>query len=224
VDSLETPNVEEQGLREYAQTAGVILGAGGSKRMGRPKQLINWQGVPFIAQVAITALEAGLMPLIVVTGADQDIIEEALKHFEEALKHLPVHFVHNPNWAAGMSSSMQAGLRALPQNCENVMFLLSDQPQISPLLIRQLLERYARNQGQITAPMVGGQRGNPVLFCRAIFNSLMQVQGDKGGRAVFNQFTVDWLPWMDDRVLMDVDKAGDEQALRKAYFPVELDD
>ena len=214
MDSLETPNVEEKGLREFGQIAGVILGAGGSKRMGQPKQLINWQGVPFIAQVAINALEAGLMPLIVVTGADQDIIKEALKH-------LPVHFVHNPNWAAGMSSSMQAGLRELPQNCDIVMFLLSDQPQISPLLIRQLLERYARNQGQITAPLVGAQRGNPVLFCRATFNSLMQVQGDKGGRGVFSQYDVDWLPWMDDRIMMDVDKAGDEKTLQEAYFPLE---
>jgi len=217
VDSLEALKFEEQALSEHVQTAGVILGAGGSKRMGHPKQLINWQGVPFITQVAINALEAGLKPLLIVTGADQDIIEEALKH-------LPVHFVHNPNWAAGMSSSMQAGLRALPQNCDSVMFLLSDQPQISPLLIRQLLERYARNQGQITAPMVGGQHGNPVLFGRATFNSLKQVQGDQGGRAVFSQFEVDWLPWMDDRILMDVDKAGDEQALREAYYPVESDD
>ncbi|MEA3326683.1 MAG: nucleotidyltransferase family protein, partial [Chloroflexota bacterium] len=194
----------------HVETAGVILAAGGSKRMGCPKQLLNWQGIPFIAQVAQNALEAGLKPLIVVTGADQELIEGTVRH-------LPVQFVNNPDWASGMSSSMKVGLRALPQHCDSVIFLLSDQPQISPLLIRQLLERYAKNRAPITAPMVGGRRGNPVLFGSTTFNALMQVQGDQGGRAVFSQYDVDWLPWVDDRILMDVDRIGDEQALWDAF-------
>lgn len=196
----------------HVETAGVILAAGGSKRMGCPKQLLNWQGIPFIAQVAQNALEAGLKPLIVVTGADQELIEGAVRH-------LPVQFVNNPDWASGLSSSMKVGLRALPQHCDSVVFLLSDQPQISPLLIRQLLERYAKNRAPITAPMVGGRRGNPVLFGSTTFNALMQVQGDQGGRAVFSQYDVDWLPWVDDRILMDVDRIGDEQALWDAFSP-----
>ena len=185
--------------------------------MGRSKQLISWQGIPFIAQVAQNALEAGLEPLIVVTGADQELIEKVIGH-------LPVQFVHNPDWALGMSYSMKSGLKALPQHCGSVMFLLSDQPQISPIMIRQLIERYEINRAPITAPMVGGQRGNPVLFGSSTFKALMQVQGDQGGREVFSQYDVDWLPWMDDRILMDVDKAGDEQSLREVYFPLELDD
>ena len=217
MSSPQSPNLEEQFFSGHGQTAGVVLAAGGSKRMGRSKQLISWQGIPFIAQVAQNALEAGLEPLIVVTGADQELIEKVIGH-------LPVQFVHNADWASGMSYSMKSGLKALPQHCGSVMFLLSDQPQISPILIRQLLERYAKNRAPITAPMVGGRRGNPVLFGSTTFNALMQVQGDKGGRALFSQFDVDWLPWIDDRVLMDVDEAGDEQSLREVYFPLELDD
>jgi molybdenum cofactor cytidylyltransferase len=101
------------------------------------------------------------------------------------------------------------------------MFLLSDQPQVSLILIRQLIERYSINRFPITAPMVAGQRGNPVLFDKITFGSLMQVQGDRGGRAVFDKFPVDWLPWIDDRTLMDVDQEGDESALMDVFFPLE---
>lgn len=193
-----------------AQTAGIILAAGGSQRLGRPKQLLNWQGVPFIRCVAQNALEAGLEPLVVVTGADSEQIEEVISD-------LPVIFVNNIEWQSGMSSSMKAGLSALPETCDSAMFLLADQPQISPHLISQLLERYAKNRASITAPRVNDRRGNPVLFSRKTFKALLAVTGDQGGRAVFNQFEVDWLPWMDARILMDVDEPGDDQALLDAY-------
>jgi molybdenum cofactor cytidylyltransferase len=98
------------------------------------------------------------------------------------------------------------------------MFLLSDQPQISSELIRQLMDRYFQNRKSITAPMVNGQRGNPLLFDRSAFSALAEVEGDRGGRAVINRFEVDWLPWIDNRILMDVDSPGDYERLLWAYF------
>jgi len=71
----------------------------------------------------------------------------------------------------------------------------------------------------ITAPLMEGQRGNPVLFAQETFEALMKVSGDRGGRAVFNQFSVDWLTWVDRRSGLDVDKLGDEGRLMDAYFP-----
>jgi CTP:molybdopterin cytidylyltransferase MocA len=56
-----------------------------------------------------------------------------------------------------------------------------------------------------------------VLFAREVFNSLREVQGDRGGRAVFGQYPVDWLPWADDRILLDVDQQGDYERLLKAF-------
>ena len=206
-----TENVA-RGIAGRGHTAGIVLAAGGSTRLGTPKQLCNWQDEVFICQVIKTALEAGITPLSVVTGAYQEIIENTLKNF-----HLQV--VHNPDWASGVASSMRTGLFALPQSCESVIFFLSDQPQVSPVMIRQLIERYFKNQAPITAPLVAGQRGNPVLFERSTFITLMELQGDRGGRAVFSQFNVDWLPWIDDRVLMDVDEQEEEQALMDAFFP-----
>jgi molybdenum cofactor cytidylyltransferase len=111
---------------------------------------------------------------------------------------------------------MQAGLSALPDDTDSALFLLSDQPQIGPNLIRQLLERYAFNRQPITAPRVHGQRANPVLFAQETFSALRKVEGDRGGRAVFNQFAVDWLDWADERILWDVDEPGDYKRLLEA--------
>jgi molybdenum cofactor cytidylyltransferase len=215
------PNILIGSLREPGQTglvfsvqspiAGVVLAAGGSQRLGRPKQLLMWQGRPFIRQACLNALTGGLAPLIVVTGAEAEQIAAAIDD-------LPVQIVHNPDWAAGQSTSMRAGLAALPQEAQGVMFLLSDQPQVGPDLIRGLVERFYAQRSPITAPQVSGRRGNPVLFARETFDALRQVQGDRGGRAVFSQFAVDWLPWADARVLLDVDGEGDYERMMDAYF------
>ena len=211
IGSLHAANPNEVVSCVHVRTAGVILAAGGSERLGTPKQLLDWQGKPFIQNVVQNALEAGLEPLAAVTGADNEMISASLSTF-------PVKIVHNPDWKSGQASSMQVGLGALPKNCDSVMFLLCDQPQISADLIRQLVDRYAQNRLPITAPLIRDQRGNPVLFSRETFKALMKVEGDQGGRAVFSQFNVDWLPWIDERDLMDVDEMGDLEMLRSAYF------
>lgn len=195
----------------YSRTAGVILAAGGSERLGCPKQLLDWSGKPFIRQIALNALEAGLAPLIVVTGEAHGLITPVLSD-------LPLKCVENPEWRAGQSTSMRVGLAALAKDVDSALFLLSDQPQIDAHLIWQILERYAQNRKPITAPMIRGQRGNPILFSKETFHALGKVEGDRGGRAIFNQFEVDWLPWADDRILMDVDEEGDYDRLVEAYF------
>lgn len=210
VGSLKNPGSLGQIFSVLSQTAGVILAAGGSERLSTPKQLLNWQGKPFVYQVAQQALEAGLAPLIVVTGAYHGQVVQALAG-------LPVEIVYNPDWQQGQSTSMKAGLKSLPEGCGSVMFLLSDQPQISSELIRQLMDRYFQNRKSITAPMVNGQRGNPLLFDQSSFSALAEVNGDRGGRAVINQFEVDWLPWEDRRILLDVDLEGDYERLLNAY-------
>ncbi len=211
IASLKKPKMEDRVLSVHARTAGIILAAGGSARLGSPKQLLEWQGVPFVVKVVENALAGGLKPLVVVTGADHNAVQLALED-------MPVKCVYNPDWSAGQSTSMQAGLAELPGGCDSAMFLLSDQPQISSFLIRQLLKQYAKNRKDITAPLVHGQRGNPVIFGRNTFDALNRVAGDRGGRAIFSQFDVDWMEWVDDRVLMDVDEPGDEKKLWDSYF------
>ncbi|MCX6037982.1 MAG: NTP transferase domain-containing protein, partial [Chloroflexi bacterium] len=85
------------------------------------------------------------------------------------------------------------------------IFLLADQPQITPTVIRALSEEHARTLAPIVAPLVGGQRANPVLFDRVTFPDLMALSGDGGGRAIFSQYPVNYLTWHDESLLSDVD-------------------
>ena len=210
IGSIQNPGQEGPIFSASSPVAGVLLAAGGSERLGRPKQLLDWKGRTFVETVAQAGLAAGLAPLIVVTGAHHQAVEAALAG-------LPVVCVYNPDWAGGQASSMHKGLMALPEDCDRVMFLLSDQPQVSPLLIRSLVERHDTYRKPITVPLVNGQRGNPVLFDRLTFPALREIEGDRGGRAVFKLFDVDYVPWVDDRIMLDVDREGDEERLREAY-------
>ena len=212
IGSLQLPGEDGPIFSVHSNVAGVILAAGGSQRLGRPKQLLDWQGQPFIAKVAQNALEAGLSPLIVVTGAESEAVRAALTG-------LPVAIIHNPDWQAGQSTSLRAGMGALPEDCQAVMLLLSDQPQVSPTLIRSVVETYATQRLPVTAPRIAGRRANPVLFGRETFEALRGVQGDQGGRGVFNQFKVAWLEWIDERAALDVDDEEAYQRLQRAYFP-----
>ena len=210
IGSIEQPGSTGYIQSVYSQTAGVILAAGGSERLQRPKQLLDWHGKPFIRQVAETALEAGLAPLIVITGANHDQVTKALSG-------LPVQIHLNPNWKNGQSTSVRLGINAVSEKCNSALFLLCDQPQLPSQLIIELLDRFRQNRMTITAPMVDGQRGNPLLFSREAFSALAKITGDRGGRTLINLFTVDWLSWIDGRILLDVDKPGDYERLLKSY-------
>jgi molybdenum cofactor cytidylyltransferase len=93
------------------------------------------------------------------------------------------------------------------------IFLLVDQPQITTSILRALVEKHAEGLYPIIAPMVIDQRANPVLFDRDTFQDLMQLEGDVGGRAVFHKYRVEYLPWQDDRLLLDVDTPEQYQRL-----------
>ncbi|MCB2202490.1 putative selenium-dependent hydroxylase accessory protein YqeC [bacterium] len=211
IGSLHEPGQTGPIFSKKTPIPGVVLAAGGSRRLGRPKQLLNWEGRPFIRQVCLNALAGCLAPLIVITGAESDAVRAAVED-------LPVEFVHNSDWEAGQATSLRAGLSALPGDAGGVMFLLSDQPQVGPDLINGLCERFYEQRAPITAPQVTGRRGNPVLFSRETFDVLSKIEGDRGGRAVFSQFDVGWLPWVDERILLDVDDEGDYERMMDAFF------
>ena len=212
----------------YEPVAGVVLAAGGSTRFGQPKQLLNWKGEPFIRVVAKTALQAGLVPVLVVTGANAERVEAAIHD-------LDVIVVRNEDWQTGQASSIKMGVQALPppglpqmrheisssQEKElsivfgggarravgvgGAIFLLVDQPQVTAFILRALIEKHAEGLYPVVAPMVMGRRANPVLFDRVTFPDLLGLEGDVGGRAVFHKHQVEYLPWHDDRLLLDVD-------------------
>ncbi|HEX6035972.1 MAG TPA: selenium cofactor biosynthesis protein YqeC [Anaerolineales bacterium] len=216
----------EQG-KTYAvneHIAGIILAAGESTRYGQPKQLLDWKGEPFVRAVARTALQAGLSPVVVITGANAEKVESALRDVN-------VIVIKNEDWKSGQASSIKAGIKGLssastmpgldrngtlartrttqraPRSATvgGTIFLLADQPQLTSSVIRALVEKHAQGLYPIVAPMVLDQRANPVLFDRVTFRDLLTLEGDIGGRGIFHKYRVEYLPWHDDRLLLDVD-------------------
>jgi molybdenum cofactor cytidylyltransferase len=205
---------EEKVFAIHEPVAGIILAAGESSRFGQPKQLLNWKGQPFVRAVAKTALDAGLSPVVIVTGSNAERVESAVSD-------LPVKIVHNEKWQEGQASSIRAGIRSLTHfdklsatpaplpmgegKVGGCIFLLVDQPQVTTTVLHALVESHATQLQSILAPMVQDQRANPILFDRVTFRDLLELTGDIGGRGIFHKHRVDYLPWHDDRLLLDVD-------------------
>lgn len=225
-DAVLVGALEHSSLQTFERTAGIILAAGASTRFGQPKQLLDWRGQPFVHAVAQTALAAGLSPVIVVTGANAEAVEAAVRD-------LPVKIVRNAEWQEGQASSIRAGITALidplrhfvtppPFSAEvrgkwgrtgGGIFLLADQPQIPVNILQALTEVHAQELPAILAPLVLDQRANPVLFDRRTFPDLLELKGDVGGRGIFDKHRVKYLPWHDDRLLLDVDTPEHYQRL-----------
>lgn len=186
--------------------AAVVLAAGESRRYGELKQLLDWNGQPFVCVVAQTALEAKLSPVIVVTGAQHARVRRAVAH-------LPVKVVYNPKWREGQSASLKVGLQALPPQCRASVFLLADQPQIPARLLCSLVETHASTGSPLVAPQVEGHLTSPVLFDRITFPDLETITGDRGGRALFERYPPHLIPWPESAIALDVDTPSDYRDL-----------
>jgi molybdenum cofactor cytidylyltransferase len=215
---------EEKILAVHEPIAGIVLAAGQSARFGQPKQLLHWHGQPFVRAVALNALDAGLSPVVVVTGANAERVAEAVMDMN-------VKVVRNDEWKSGQASSIKAGILSLPsaslraasakasgfdrgwEAVGGAVFLLADQPQITSSVIRALVEKHAEGLYPIVAPMVIDRRANPVLFDHDTFSDLTTLEGDVGGRAIFHKHRVEYLPWHDDSLLLDVDTPEHYQRL-----------
>jgi len=193
--------------------AGIILAAGESSRLGQPKQLLDWRGESFVQAVARTALDSGLSPVVVVTGSNAEQVESAVND-------LNVEIIRNDEWRSGQGSSIGKGISAITRSSPSLkfasgaaIFLLADQPQVTTTILRALVEKHAEGLHPILAPMVMDQRANPVLFDRDTFSDLMNIEGDVGGRAIFHKYRVEYLPWHDESLLLDVDSPEQYQRL-----------
>ncbi len=194
----------------YEPVAAIILAAGGSERLGKSKQMLEWKGKPFVRQAAETALAAELDTVIVVTGSDAEMTEAALQG-------LNLQIVRNEKWQTGQSSSVKAGLAALASSIGAALFMVVDQPQLPIALINALRAEHAATLAPIVAPLVDGHRSNPVLFDRRTFADFASLEGDVGGRAIFPKHQVTWVPWLDPSISIDVDTPEDyDRLLRQA--------
>jgi molybdenum cofactor cytidylyltransferase len=182
--------------------AAIVLAAGRSTRMGGPNKLTaEIGGKPLVRIAAEEALASRAAPVIVVTGHQREQIEAALAG-------LDVQFVHNPDYAEGLGTSLRAGVAAVPAEADGVVVCLGDMPQVTAALIDRLVAAYDAEKGAlVVAPTRNGQRGNPVLWSRRFFPDLMAVSGDVGARHVLASYgeAVVEVPVSEEGAFLDVD-------------------
>lgn len=163
------------------EVAAVVLAAGRGTRMGGPNKLLEEVGgTCVVRRVVEAALASRARPVLVVTGHDHARVEGALAGLE-------VSFVHNPDHATGMASSVRRGIAAVPVDVEGAMVLLGDMPLVATALLDRLVESFAPGRGRLViVPMDGEMRGNPVLWSRRFFPELASLEGDIGARRLIS--------------------------------------
>ncbi len=169
------------------RTAGVILAGGAGRRFGQIKQLWPWQGATMLNHVIGQALAARqLDALIVVLGCQAEAILPTLAPFGDRIQ-----IVVNPDWADGQATSVHSAVRALRTQAapySAAVFLLADQPEVTPAVVDALVEKHRVTLAPLVAPLYRGQRGNPVLFDRDVFDALLALRGDVGGRPLLQTY------------------------------------
>jgi CTP:molybdopterin cytidylyltransferase MocA len=200
------------------KVAAILLAAGGSRRMGEPKQLLELEGEPLVRRAARAALETRCARVLVVTGA-------AGGEVEAALAGLDVEVVRNPVWETGLASSIRAGLeaaqRAVP-GLDGVLVLLADQPRVGRALLERLLDAFERPGVQRVACAYAGGRGVPAVLGMAHFAALAALRGDRGAKALVDEEGEDLVSIESDEPATDVDTPDDLRALRRGARPTAL--
>jgi molybdenum cofactor cytidylyltransferase len=157
--------------------AAIVLAAGRSTRMGGPNKLLaEVRGKPLVRLAVEQALASAARPVIVVTGHQRERVEAALAG-------LAVTFVHNPDYADGISTSVKAGVAAAPARADGAIVCLGDMPQVDAKLIDRLIAAFDPEKGAlVVVPVMDGKRGNPVVWSRRFFPELGELGGDVGAR------------------------------------------
>lgn len=168
-------------------TPAVILAAGASKRLGRPKQLVEMAGEALLHRAARIALLA-CDPVLVVLGFEAE-------RMQAVLRDLPVQCLRNLEWEEGMASSLRAAASALPLDARAAVFLVCDQPALDEELLARILRLHRDHPGKRIASAYSGARGIPALFPSTDFDALLQLRGDRGARGLLGQGEVLEVPF-----------------------------
>ena len=186
---------------------GIILAAGFSTRMGRPKALLPIGADTFVVRLARAFIGAGIGDIVVVTGPERGAVEAALGDAE-----IPARVVENPRREDGQLSSLLVGLSLADKpGVEAVVVGLVDVPLVATATIAAVVEAYRRTNAPIVRPAFAGRHGHPVLFARAVFDQLRHADPALGAKAVVRAHDQDLVdvPVEDDGACADIDTPAD---------------
>lgn len=180
----------------------VVLSAGESSRMGRPKALLPIQGQKFIERIIRVIGQSRVGRTIVVLGHRAD-------QLRGQIEHLPVEVVINPDYRSGQLSSLQVAIRHIRDDdrCDGMLVHLVDHPFIDVALVDALIESFFETKKMIVVPSYKGKRGHPVIFSRELFGELLNAPLDQGAKAVVNAHRQETLEieWHDEGITLDID-------------------
>ncbi len=161
--------------------AAVVLSAGESSRMGRPKALLPIEGETFIGRIVASLKQTQVGKIVVVLGHNSDLLAAAIRP-------LAVEILINPNYKLGQLSSLQVAVRNLlpDADCDGMLVHLVDHPYIDASLVDRMIQQFYESKKDIIVPRCHGKRGHPVLFSRALFGELLDAPMDQGAKAVVN--------------------------------------
>jgi len=187
----------------------IILAAGSSSRLGRPKQLLVYNHKTLLQHVIDEAKLADLSPIVVVIGANAD-------ELSKSSNLSGTNIIINDSWETGMSSSIAAGLAALIDNKpQNMILSVCDQPQINAQLFSDLVRMKNKTGSGIVASAYAGTLGTPVLFNEKYYDALLNLTGNEGAKKLLNlhQNEVSFIPFEDGQI--DIDTEEDYLNLQK---------
>ncbi len=187
----------------------LLLAAGGSSRLGQPKQLLPYRGRTLLRHAAETALLSLCRPVVVVLGAQPDRLRSELTGLE-------VLIADNPAWEQGMGTSIRAGLAALGTSAPEgagVVLMLCDQPLIAPASLDALIQSHLDTGSPLVASEYGGTRGVPAFFSRALFAELRALPDAQGAKPILARHASETIALPLPAGVWDVDTAADYERL-----------
>ena len=190
---------------------GVILAAGASTRMGRPKLFLPIGGDTFLTRLGRTLLDAGVDDLVVVAGPEHAAAAESLR-----AARLPARVVENPRRDEGQLSSVLVGLAVADRpGVDALLVHLVDVPLVRVTTVRAVLEAFHRTRAPVVRPVVGGRHGHPVLFARRVFDELRRADPSIGAKSVVRAHAANAcdVPVDDEGACRDIDTPGEYAGL-----------